>query len=45
VQEQFPDFPPKVVTAKLGSLVRRKVLDGCTCGCRGDFEILADRVG
>lgn len=33
----FPSAPPKVVLAKLASLVRRGVLDGCACGCRGDF--------
>lgn len=40
VQNALSDFPPKVVRAKLSSLIRRKVIDGCTCGCRGDFEIL-----
>ncbi len=30
--------PPKVVLAKARRLVRRGLLDGCTCGCRGSFE-------
>lgn len=42
VQAALPTFPPKVVRAKLAALVRRGVLDGCTCGCRGDFFIKAE---
>lgn len=30
------DKLPQVI-AKLASLVRRGLMDGCTCGCRGDF--------
>lgn len=37
IQAAFPDMPPKVVRAKLGQMVRKGVLDGCACGCRGDF--------
>lgn len=29
----------KVARAKMKSLYRRKLIGGCTCGCRGDFEI------
>ena len=29
----------KLVLSKLRSMVRRKILDGCTCGCRGDFTL------
>lgn len=32
-------FPREVVLAKLRSLVKRKLVTGCTCGCRGDFEL------
>lgn len=35
-------IPWKVVNAKLAKLIKRGLLDGCTCGCRGDFE-LTDR--
>lgn len=38
VQKQLSDVPPKVVLAKLRSAIKRKLLDGCGCGCRGDFE-------
>ena len=33
----FPEFPPKVVRAKMGRLIRRGAVTGCSCGCRGDF--------
>lgn len=39
VCEQFPGVPHKVVQAKLRALLRRKLLTGCGCGCRGDFEL------
>jgi hypothetical protein len=35
----FPACPEKLVLAKMGSLIRRKWVDGCACGCRGDFVI------
>jgi len=31
-------YPEKVVLAKAASLIRRKVIGGCACGCRGDFR-------
>ena len=31
--------PLKVAIAKMASLIRRGLATGCTCGCRGDFEI------
>jgi len=41
IQEVLCAYPPKVVLAKLCSLKRRRLVDGCPCGCRGDWEILA----
>lgn len=38
IQEQLKAHPPKVVLAKLKRMVKNGKLDGCTCGCRGDFE-------
>lgn len=32
-------IPEKLVLAKMRQMIRRRVVDGCTCGCRGDFEI------
>ena len=31
--------PPKLVLAKMRMLIRRGLVTGCTCGCRGDFEL------
>lgn len=39
VAERLPGFPEKVVLAKARQLIRRGLIDGCGCGCRGDFEI------
>lgn len=36
-------YPEKVIMAKMRSLIRRGVVDGCPCGCRGDFEIIEDK--
>lgn len=33
------DIPVKVVLAKARRLIRRGVITGCACGCRGDFEV------
>lgn len=33
----YPGMPDKVVLAKARKLVRRGLVDGCACGCRGDF--------
>lgn len=38
IQEALPQWPPKVVLARLRSMARRGVIDcQCTCGCRGDW--------
>ena len=39
------EWPERVVLAKLRSLVNRGLLIGCTCGCRGDFELAASPQG
>lgn len=39
VQEHLKEFPPKVVLAKLKRMVKSGRITGCTCGCRGDFEV------
>lgn len=31
--------PWKVILAKMRSLESRGLVKGCTCGCRGDFEL------
>jgi hypothetical protein len=35
----MPMFPPEVILAKARALIRRGLLTGCDCGCRGDFEL------
>lgn len=35
----LPVFPVELIRAKAGALIRRGLLDGCDCGCRGDFEL------
>jgi len=40
VQRALEHWPAKVVTAKLRSAIKRKLLRGCGCGCRGDFELV-----
>lgn len=34
-----PSIPPKLALAKMRMMIRRGVVDGCPCGCRGDFVI------
>jgi len=37
IDEELSDIPSKVVLAKLRSMVKRNIIHGCACGCRGDF--------
>src|SRR5437899_2913587 len=41
LQTWYPDTPPKVLQAKARQLIKRGLLDGCTCGCSGQYEITA----
>lgn len=36
-----PGTPYKVALAKMRALIKRGIVDGCACGCRGDFELAA----
>ena len=31
--------PEKLVLAKMRQLISKGLVDGCDCGCRGDFEL------
>ena len=31
--------PEKLRIAKMAILIKRGLVDGCPCGCRGDYEI------
>lgn len=33
----YPNMPAKLVLSKAKNLIRKGLLDGCDCGCRGDF--------
>ena len=35
----LPVWPEKVLLAKLRSMLRRGLIDGCACGCSGGFEV------
>lgn len=37
IARAMPQFPEKVVLAKLRSMKKRGIITGCACGCRGDF--------
>jgi hypothetical protein len=40
VQNAMPaGVPGSLVRAKMEMLIRRGLVSGCACGCRGDFEI------
>lgn len=32
-------FPEKVVLAKARAVIKKGRMEGCTCGCRGDFDL------
>jgi hypothetical protein len=33
------DLPDNLVLAKMRNIITKGYIDGCYCGCRGDFEI------
>lgn len=33
------ETPINLASAKMASMIKRELVFGCTCGCRGDFEI------
>lgn len=40
VRNAMPEgVPDKLVLGKMRQLIRRGLVDGCDCGCRGDFEL------
>jgi len=34
-----PNTLPKIALAKMRALIKRGLVSGCACGCRGDFEL------
>ncbi len=45
VYDEFPQYPYKVVLAKLRSAYKRGLVDGCPCGCRGDWRVVRKTPG
>lgn len=39
VEALLPAYPEKIIRAKARKLILRQVIDGCWCGCRGDWTI------
>jgi hypothetical protein len=39
LEPEMQGIPAKVVHAKLKSLVKRDIIDGCSCGCAGRFRL------
>jgi hypothetical protein len=39
VTHAMPGAPRKLALAKMASMIRRGLVDGCACGCRGDFRL------
>ena len=34
-----PNLPSKLIVAKMGQMIKKGIVDGCPCGCRGDYVI------
>lgn len=39
IEEAFPGVPPKLLLSKARNLIKRGLMKGCPCGCRGDFDV------
>ena len=39
VEPKLAEFPKKLLLRKLGSMVRKGLIKGCDCGCRGDWHV------
>lgn len=38
--QDYPGVPPKLILAKARILMKRGIIEGCACGCRGDFSVI-----
>lgn len=34
-----PETPEKLAMTKMRNLIKKGVIDGCPCGCRGNYEL------
>lgn len=39
LEPPYSNLPGKLFRAKTGQLMKQGLLDGCNCGCRGDYEL------
>ena len=39
VTRAMPGVPAKLVVAKMRQMIRKGVVGGCPCGCRGDYVL------
>lgn len=39
VRQAMPEVSDKLALAKMRQLMSKGLIDGCDCGCRGDFEL------
>jgi hypothetical protein len=35
----YTDLPGNLFRAKMATLIKRKLVSGCACGCRGDYHL------
>lgn len=35
----YSNLPGRLFRAKMGQLIKRGLLTGCSCGCRGSYEV------
>lgn len=35
----YADLPDRLFRAKMKNLIKHGLIDGCACGCRGDYQI------
>lgn len=38
-QAMPPGTPEKLVRAKMAGMIHKGLVDGCPCGCRGDYKL------
>lgn len=38
--DEWPGVPPRLIMAKARALIKRGIITGCACGCRGDFQVV-----
>lgn len=41
LEKAMPEYPSKLLLVKASKLIKQGFITGCSCGCRGDFEVTA----